>query len=100
MAARYRGDIDSARRNYKSIVDEIKAAQNEAQRRHDGGQAGYVRALRDRLGNSLERWADCELYSGAASDENVNLLQAAESYDEARKIAPQWSDALVMGHKL
>ena len=52
------------------------------------------------LSNSLERWADCELYSGAASDGKVNLLQAAESYDQARNIAPEWSDALVMGYKL
>ena len=43
--------------------------------------------------NSLERWADCELYSGAASDGKVNLPLAAEYYDQARKIAPEWSDA-------
>ena len=58
-----------------------------------------LRALRERLGNSLERWADCELYGGAASDGRVNLSQAAESYGQARAIAPEWSDAIVMGYK-
>ncbi len=38
------------------------------------GNRADIRALRERLGNSLERWADCELYSGAASDGKVNLL--------------------------
>ena len=101
MTARYRGHLDGARRTYKSIVDEIKAALAEAERRHGGaGQEMAVRSLRERLSNSLERWADCELYSGAASDGKVNLLQAAESYDQARGIAPEWSDALVIGCKL
>ena len=94
MASRYRGNLDSARRTYKAVVDEIKAALAEA--RTPGMPAGQptdIRALRERLGNSLERWADCELYSGAASDGKVNLSQAAEYYDQARKITPEWSDA-------
>ncbi len=106
MAARYRGNLDSARRTYKIVVDEIKAALTDAERQHGVRQVdnlrhtGAIRALRERLSNSLERWADCELYSGAASHGKVNLLQAAESYDQARNIAPEWSDALVMGYKL
>ena len=34
MASRYRGNLDSARRTYKTVVDEIKAALAEAQRQH------------------------------------------------------------------
>src|SRR5208282_5185908 len=73
----------------------------EAQHQHGAaGQSNTIRGLRERLSNSLERWADCELYSGAASDGKVNLPQAAESYNQAQKIAPEWSDAVVMGYKL
>ncbi|MGO9115128.1 MAG: serine/threonine-protein kinase [Thermoguttaceae bacterium] len=101
MAARYRGNLDAARRTYKTVVDEIQTALAEAQRQRGVmGQPSAIRALRERLSNSLERWADCELYSGAVSDGKVNLPQAAESYDQAQKIAPEWSDAVVMGYKL
>ena len=101
MASRYRGNLDSARRIYKTVVEEVKVALEEAERQHAlVGQQSKIRALQERLSNSLERWADCELYSGAASDGKVNLLQAAESYDQARKVAPEWSDAVVMGYKL
>ncbi len=101
MASRYRGNLDSARRIYKTIVEEVKVALEEAERQHAlVGQQSKIRALQERLSNSLERWADCELYSGAASDGKVNLLQAAESYDQARKVAPEWSDEVVMGYKL
>ncbi len=98
MAARYRGNLDAARRTYKSVVDEIKTALAEAQE-HGAGQPTDIRSLHQRLGNSLERWADCELYSGAASDGKVNLPQAAENYDQAGKFTPEWSDAVVLGYK-
>jgi hypothetical protein len=100
MAARYRGNLNSARRLYKSVVDEVKTALDEAQRQRGTAEQNYLRALRERLSNSLERWGDCELYGGAASDGRVNLPQAAECYDRARKTAPEWSDAVVMGYKL
>ena len=101
MAARYRGNLDGARRTYKTVVDEIKTALADTKHQHVAiGQQSYIRSLYERLANSLERWADCELYSGAASDGKVNLPQAAESYDQARKIAPEWSDSIVMGYKL
>jgi len=101
MAARYRGDVDEARRTYKTLVDEIKTTLADAERRHVAvEQQGYIRSLRKRLANSLERRADCELYSGAASDGKVNLPQAVESYEQARQNAPDWSDAIVMGYKL
>ena len=93
MASRYRGNLDAARRTYKTVVDEIKTALADAQRQQGAGglptcrkaadrqpaPRRYHPALRERLSNSLERWADCELYSGAASAGKVNLLQAAES---------------------
>ena len=101
MAARYRGNLDAARRTYKSVVVEIESALAEARHQHGAaGQPTDIRALHERLGNSLERWADCELYSGAASDGKVNLSQADENYDQARKVTPEWSDAVVIGYKL
>ena len=115
MSYRYRGLLGSARRIYKSLVDDVKVALAEAQREQAAAkpanlpetlifgnlpQVADIPALRERLSNSLERWGDCELFGGAASDGKVNLSQAAESYDQARKIAPEWSDAKVMGDKL
>ena len=115
MAARYRGNLGAARRMYKNVIDDVKDTLQKAERQQGVGQAANlpetrqignlphadtIRALRGQLANSLERWADCELYSGAASDGKVNLPLAAESYDQARKIAPQWSDAAPMGYKL
>jgi hypothetical protein len=101
MANRYRGNLDAARRTYKSIVDEVEIALKEAERQHAAvGQESYIRALHERLANSRERLADCELYSGAASDGKVNLPLAAESYAAALTAADDWSDAVVMGYKL
>jgi serine/threonine protein kinase len=100
MAARYRGNLDAARRTYRAVVDEIKAAMTAAEREHSVvGKQNYIRSLQERLANTLERWADCELYSGAASDGKVNLPQAVQCYDQARKIAPDWGDSVVMGYK-
>jgi len=101
MASRYSGNLDAARRTYKTLVDNIKVALTAAERQHVAlGQQSYLSSLRKRLANSLERRADCDLYSGAASDGKVNLPQAAESYGEGRQVAPDWSDAIVMGYKL
>jgi hypothetical protein len=100
MANRYRGNLDAARRTYKSIVDEVEIALKEAERQHAAvGQESYLRALRQRLANSRERLADCELYSGAASDGKVNLSLAAEYYEAARTTADDWSESVVMGCK-
>ena len=99
MTSRYRGNPD-ARGHYKSLVDDIRKALAGAQRQPGSAvPQTTLRALRERLGNSLERWADCELYGGAASEGSVNLSEAAESYGQARAIAPEWSDAIVMGFK-
>lgn len=84
MTARYRGNIDSARRIYKSLVEEEKAALDEAE--HQPARPGlqrYLRDLRERWSNSMERWADCELYGGAASGMPVHLAQAGELYEKA-----------------
>ena len=45
MASRYRGNLDSARRNYKTVVDEIKAALADARRRQ-GADGATRRAPR------------------------------------------------------
>ena len=74
---------------------------DEAQRQHaQEGQQSYLRALRERLANSRQRLADCELYSGAASDGKVSLPLAAELYEAARTTADDWSESFVMGCKL
>jgi serine/threonine protein kinase len=99
MAARYRGNLDSARRVYKGVVDDVRMALDDARQHGTVAQRSYVHDLHERLSNSLERWADCELYSGAASDGRVNLPLAAENYGAAFKSADVWSDAVVMGCK-
>ena len=101
MANRYRGNLDAARRTYKSIIDELERALEEVARQHAPlGQRSYVRGLRERLANSRERLADCDLYSGAASDGEVNLSLAAEYYRAARTTADDWSESVVIGYKL
>ena len=98
MASRYRGNLDAARRTYKTVVDEVKVALEKAEPQHAlVGQQSYIRALRARLANSRERRADCELYSGAASDGKVNL-SLATGYNAARTTADDWSDSVVMGY--
>ena len=52
---------------------------------------------------SLESVRELADESGAVDWEKewqVNLLQAAECYDQARSIESEWSDAIVMGYKL
>ena len=45
MASRYRGNLDGARRTYKTVVDEIRTALAEAERQHGAvGQQSYIRA--------------------------------------------------------
>ncbi len=100
IAARYRGNLDSARRIFRTIIEEIKTDLANAQRQSGAvGRQSYIRALCERLANSLERWADCELYSGAAAEGRVNFSQAAESYGQARKFACDWGDSVVMACK-
>ncbi len=101
MTARYRGNLDGARRTYKSVVEDVKAALDEVEHQAVwAGQQSYRRALHERLANSLERWADCELYGGAASGASVNLTQAGDYYEKASKTTSDRGAAVTMTGKL
>ena len=63
------------------------------------GQQRYLRDLRERWANSMERWADCELYGGAASAAAVNLARAADLYQQARNAANDAGTGIVMACK-
>ena len=92
--ARYRGNLDSARRSFKSLVEEIQAAVDDASRRRGPAlQVDDLPLLREQLAAAREAWADCELYGGAASGGRVNLSQAADCYEQARKLAADPADA-------
>ena len=97
LTLRYRGNVDSARRVFKALVGEHviggdKQSVGEVETALDDvthqpsfpGQQSLLRDLRDRWSNSMERWADCELYGGAASGVPVNLDRAGKLYQEAR----------------
>jgi tRNA A-37 threonylcarbamoyl transferase component Bud32 len=101
MTERYRGNVEAARRLYQALVEEVKAALDEAGHRQTplGGRQ-FMYDLRDRWTNSMERWADCELYCGAASGQPVNLAQACALYEKARRAATDLGTALVMSCKL
>ena len=99
IAQRYRGNSESARRVFKTLVGdqilvgekglvgEIQAALSEGgQSAARSGQQRYLSNLRERWGNSMERWADCELYGGAASGAPVNLARACTLYQKAGEL--------------
>ncbi|MCY2992957.1 MAG: serine/threonine-protein kinase [Planctomycetota bacterium] len=99
IAQRYRGNSESARRVFKTLVGdqvlvgekgsvgEIQAALNEGEQSSArSGQQRYLRNLRERWANSMERWADCELYGGAASGAPVNLARACALYQKAGEL--------------
>jgi tetratricopeptide (TPR) repeat protein len=96
ITLRYRGNVESARRVFKTLVGdptqvgeknvagEIPSALQEAEQASERpGQQRYLRDLRERWANSMERWADCELYGGAACGIPVNLARAASLYEKA-----------------
>ena len=89
MVARYSGDLDTARKNYDEVIAKIAAKYEKPTISPDTpGQLRYYRELRERLSNSRERRADCELLSGAASgSRNVNLRLAETRFDESQKLA-------------
>jgi serine/threonine protein kinase len=94
MTARYRGDFSGAKQKYAEIVQLIAAKLKSSEEQLSGaeptarlpGQLRYFRELRERYSNSQERWADCELFGGAASGvTDVNLVQAEKLYAESRE---------------
>jgi serine/threonine protein kinase len=101
MTLRYRGNLESARRVFKTLAEEEKAALDEAEaERSRTGQQRYLSDVRERWANTLERWADCELYSGAASNAPVNLAHACELYDQSRTATVDLGTAMVRACKL
>ncbi len=98
---RFRGNLDAARRSFKTLAGEIQSAIDEAERGRGPAAAAFdLPALRAELANCLESWADCELYGGAASGGKVNFSQAADNYDRARKLTTDRCDALTLDCKL
>jgi hypothetical protein len=101
MAERYCGDERIARAQYDLVIGEVtkslELAKAEAER---PGLQRLRRDLRERLSNSCERRADCELYQGAASGAPVNLTEAAELYAVARDYADAPAVKLAMSYKL
>lgn len=85
MAERYCGDERIARAQYDLVIGEIEKALAKAEAEADRpGMQRFRRELRERLSNSRERRADCELYQGAGSDGSVDLKEAARLYALAR----------------
>ena len=86
MTDRYLGKVKSARDRYEGLVRKINGAILEAERQQARpGQQQYSQDLRERWSNSMERWADCELYEGAASaPDPVRLALAGQRYQKAR----------------
>ncbi len=83
MTYRYRGDADAARYEYKKLAGEIERELNTAQSEEDRiGQQQYLHDLRERLSNTRERWADCVLYEGAASNPTPEDLDLAATLYE------------------
>ncbi len=100
LTHRYRGNGDSARRVFKALVGdavtgndkpilgEIETALHDCSERPVfPGQQRQIRDLRDRRSNSMERWADCELYGGAASSVAVNLTRAKKLYQQSQQFS-------------
>jgi hypothetical protein len=101
LTARYRGNPDGARRTFSTIVEDATAARDEAEHQAAWpGEQGYLIELRDRVASAQERLADCELYSGAASGVAVNLAQACDLYETARKATTDVAHAHVLTCKL
>ena len=110
IAARYQGDTNGVQAGFSGLVGEevfgregsrgeIEDAIDAAN--HLPDQPGRQRCLRDlteRWANSAERWADCQLYGGAASGGVVSLNsdQACKLYDRARRMAPDPGNRGVM----
>ena len=63
------------------------------------GLQRFRRDLRERLSNSCERRADCELYQGAASGAPVDLKEADRLYAVARDKADDPAVRLAMSYK-
>jgi hypothetical protein len=102
MANRFRGKLDIAKSEYSSILDGVRGLAAE-----QGGISTvvsrplYAQKLSERVYNTAERLADCELYSGAASrPAGVDLDQACVLYQTAHDAATDDVSRISMGFKL
>ena len=106
MTLRFQGDPVSARQKYDEVIvlieNKLAEAENlSLQSDHElPGQLRYLRELRERLVNSRYRRADCELFSGAASGENVNLKGAEQWYTQARDATNDRATQVALSVKL
>ncbi|MDR1491747.1 MAG: serine/threonine protein kinase [Planctomycetaceae bacterium] len=108
MMARYRGDFSGAKQKYEEVVQSIAAKLKSSEEQLRGaeavplpGQLRYFRELRERYSNSQERWADCELFGGAASGaKDANLIRAEKLYAESRVSTNYLATQIVLNCKL
>ncbi len=113
LTLRYRGRDGAAKILYKKLVGgrilgddradpgEIQLSLEEAEANQSRpGWQRYLSDLRERLANSMERWADCELYGGAASGRPVNLLQAGRLLEKARERTSDYGTSVTLACKL
>ena len=110
IAARYQGNTNGVQTGFSGLVGEKvfgrEGSQGEIEEAIDAanhlpdqpGRQRYLRDLTERWANSAERWADCQLYGGAASGGAVSLNsdQACKLYDRARRMAPEPGNRVVM----
>lgn len=102
MSLRYFGDVNESRDRYGVLVSQIETALDKAAGAADRiGQQRLLRDLRERLSNSLERRADCDLYQGDRSAPPEAWLKTADFYEKARKRAEvdDPSTAIAMAYK-
>jgi serine/threonine protein kinase len=102
MTARYSGDLSHARALYDTVIKDIAQKYEHQTRPSDvPGQLRYYRELRERFSNSMERRADCELFSGAASGAvNVSLVEAEKNYEKASQLSDSRSSRFLIICKL
>jgi serine/threonine protein kinase len=113
LTNRYKGKIDSARSGFQMLVGdpdagnerrdlgEIERAINDYKAmREFPGQKRLLRDLRNRRSNSMERFADCELYGGAASSRvPVNLARAKKLYQQSQQTGINYGFGVSMALK-
>ena len=101
MTERYRGKVENARTEFEDLLAKIDAELKKVEGRPKRpGLQRYVRNLRERKSNALERRADCELYQGGAADPaTVDLALASSCYQQASEAAEDQSFKTVQGCK-
>ncbi len=79
MAQRFRSDTEAAKRNYRALAMELEHALGQVRRRRDN-DSHVETDLQQRLINTLERLADCNLFG---DPESRDLSEALDDYDRA-----------------